>query len=215
MIHGDNKGVIIPPWVSPIQIVIIPIIYNKSKDQVLNYITQIQKIISPYFRIEVDYSNYNPGWKYNHWEKMGVPLKMEIGPRDQKNKTVIVCRRDTLEKIKIEINFDAESNLIDQLTNILKQIHQNLYETAKRKLYENVSRPKNWSEFKTNLEDKKICLIKWCGKTECEEIIKEKTTAKSLCIPDHADFILEIESDSQCIKCGSQAKTSCLFGRSY
>ena len=211
MTHGDDKGIIYPPRVAPLQIVIIPIVFKKSKDEVLTYINEVYVKLRKYFRIQVDMTNHTPGWKQNYWETMGVPIKLEIGPRDAINRTVRAVKRDTFEKLDIKV----DDNLEDQINKIFQDIHQNLYNRANEQLEKSVILPKDWNQFIDATNDHKLCLVPFCNRTECEELIKEESGAKSLCIPTDVEYILEIEEGTKCIKCDVEADTHCLFGRSY
>mgnify|MGYP005845765427 CR=1 FL=1 len=209
MTHSDDKGAIIPPKIASTQIIIIPILFKKNKDNTLKYINDIYKILSENFRIKIDNSDHNPGWKFNYWERLGTPIRIEIGPRDTKNNTLRICKRNTSEKIDIKFN----DKLIEEIYTIIEGMQVSLYTKALNKLNDGITYPKTLEEIIKFLDDKKICLIRWCEKTECEENIKEKTGAKSLCKPIENKYKLNL-SGLNCI-CGNYATTSCLFGRSY
>jgi len=210
MTHGDDKGIIFPPRVAPLQIVIIPILFKKKKDEVLAYIEEVYEMLKIHFRIKVDMSNHKPGWKQNYWETMGVPIKLEIGPKDAENRSIRVVRRDTFEKSDVEFGFGSRK----KLQSIFDDIYHNLYERARINLQESILKPESWDEFMNISNNKKLCLVPFCNKTECEETIKEESGAKSLCIPTDKEYIIDI-TGLKCIKCDSNAETHCLFGRSY
>lgn len=211
MTHGDDKGMIYPPKIAPIQIVIVPIWNKTNQNEVKLYGQQVVVALEHYHRVHYDLSDDTPGAKYNRWELIGVPIRVEIGPRDMRKGVVTCCRRDTGEKM--EIKFDE--NLNKNLWSIMEQISENLYQMASERLNSSVSKPENWNEFKECLENKKICLIPWCGTTNCEEQIKEETTAKSLCLPMEKVYQLDIKEESVCCHCSMKATSSCLFAKSY
>jgi prolyl-tRNA synthetase len=208
--HGDEKGIVYPPFVAPTQIAIIPIIFKNKKENVLSYATEVYEKLRKEYRIKLDTSDHNPGWKQNYWEMLGTPLRFEIGPRDTKNRTIRIVRRDTFEKI--DVPFDE--TFIDTLNKMLFQIHTNLYNIANNKLKESIVRITSWEDFMNNIENKKLCLAPFCNKTDCEILIKEKSGAKSLCIPIDSEYIIDI-TDKKCVKCNNIAVTHCLFGKSF
>lgn len=210
MYHSDNLGAVIPPKVANIQIVIIPIIIKES-ESVIEYSTTIANKLKHKFRIHVDNRNYKPGWKYNYWERHGVPLRIEIGPKDVKNNVITICRRNDQVKKVIDINEKLE-NLIE---NELDIIHTELYNLAINKLHNCLTKPNTWSEFVNNINNKKMCSILWCGQEECEDVIKNETKAKSLCQPLEKYYQLQINEYSTCLKCDKKAIATCIFGKSY
>jgi prolyl-tRNA synthetase len=210
MTHGDNKGMIYPPMVAPIQIVIIPIIFKDSKESVMNYINEVYEKLQQRFRVKVDTSNHKPGWKQNYWEVMGTPIRLEIGPHDVRNQTIRAVRRDTFEKVDVSITGNLTSDIYD----ILDSIHDNLYNRALQQLNESINRVQTWDEFIISTSQHNICLVPFCNETSCEEKIKEESGAKSLCIPTDRDYVIDV-MDKRCIRCDKAAATHCLFGRSY
>lgn len=215
MCHGDDKGPILTPSIAPIQIVIIPIIFKKTRDIVIGYAENIAKKLSNQFRVHIDMRDYTPGWKHNHWEVVGTPLRIEIGPRDVKNNTFVACRRDICEKSVISVS-DADDDLYTaEIYAIIININNSLYNNAHEKLVNSIAKPDNWNDFIDSVNNLKLCLIQWCNKTDCELEIKEKTGAKSLCIPTDEEFQLTITNQSICVHCGNPAVNSCLFGKSF
>jgi len=210
MTHGDDKGVIVPPYVAPIQIVIIPIPFKNKETQIMEYIEKLQYKLSSNFRVHVDNRNHKPGWKFNYWETMGVPVRLEIGPKDVANNKITVCKRNDFVKSTI----DNDNHLDEALRTIFANIHDQLYHKANVQLLSNISIPTNSGEFIKNLDNKKLCLIKWCNHEACEENIKEISKAKSLCIP--LDLEMKISDDvKKCIMCNRDATIEVLFGRSF
>lgn len=210
MTHSDNKGVVYPPIVAPIQIVILPIIFKDSKDSVMNYVQEVYTLLKQNFRVHVDINpHHNVGYKQNYWEVMGAPIKLEIGPKDCQKRTVRAVRRDSFEKT--DFNFDS---LTKDILTLFGQMHNNLYGRAETQLQNAINRVQTWAEFMTMTSNHQLCLVPFCNQVSCEDTIKEESGAKSLCIPTDPEYILNI-TDKVCIKCSSPANTHCLFGRSY
>lgn len=214
MVHSDNKGVIYPPDVAPTQIVIIPILFKKGVDEVLKYVDEVYNYLNGHFRVVVDNSKHNPGWKYNFWERHGVPLRIEIGPRDVKNQKIVVCRRDTGEKETIEFDDDVGTFLLTKF--MMDSIKENLYKTAETKMMDSIKYPTTYEEFQQDVLNKNMCLVPFCGKKGCENTIKEETTAKSLCIPsDKLNGSKLGDQCFKCFKCGQDTNLEVLFGKSF
>ncbi len=212
MVHGDDKGAVIPPFVAPCQIVIVPITFKDKKEGFDEYVTDVYNSLSPYYRVKIDKSNHRPGWKFNFWETRGVPIRIEIGPKDMEKNVVTVCRRDTFQKVPV--NFNAASMNHD-IEKIMAEMEQNLYDVASAKLNDSIKRPKTWAAFIDGIEEKKMCLIPWCNDRKCEEAIKEELAVKSLCVPVDPKYMIEGVTERLCVKCSSKAVTGCLFGKSY
>lgn len=207
MIHGDDQGAIIPPKIASIQMIIVPILFKNKKDIVNEYVKKVCDVLR--VKYKVDNGDHNPGWKYNYWERLGVPLRMEVGPRDAKNGEITVVKRNTGERI----TFKFDENINDRLNDILDNIQQELYENAKKRMIDCIERPGSWEQFENAIGDDKMCLIPWCNDVNCENDIKEKTFAKSLCIPTDIEYILN--KVGNCVHCGKMGTTICLFGKSY
>lgn len=206
MTHSDNHGIVFPPKIAPIQIVIIPIIFKDNKKQILDYAQSILNKLSPAFRIHVDSRNYTPGWKHNHWEMMGVPLRIEVGPRDIKDNTLRYVTRLAAQKHDI----DVSDQLVARLSFILNDIHHHLYERARTVLHDAIVSVTQIDEFADILLNKKMCLAPFCGGIQCEDLIKELTGAKSLCIPFEQD-----NNAGSCVICSNVTTERCLFGLSF
>ena len=216
MVHGDDKGFVLPPAVAQDQIVIVPVIFKKYKEETLEYIKKIYNDIKGNFRVKYDVSKHNPGWKYNYWELRGVPVRLEIGPKDMENNTIVIYRRDTNSKETYNAN-----ELITVLDNLLKTIQEDMLYSSQLKFFDNVHWCLDLDMMKNHIENKKIIYTMWCGKESCEKTIKDNTGAKSLCIPD--DNLLEqnINIDdkndlsTKCISCKEESVIKCLFGKSF
>jgi len=219
MIHGDNIGLVLPPKIAPIQVVIIPCGYNtkKAKDifeKLENTCHQLDiGLKANGIRSHIDMrDNYTPGWKFSHWELKGIPIRIEIGPRDMKNNQVTIYKRFTREKFTSDI-----SNISDKINVLLDQIQSDMLLITKDKYSDLIQTVREWSKFVLVLNDNKVILSPWCQKTECEDKIKINSSsngqmgAKALCIPFDSPNI----QNEKCIVCGENAKEFCLFGRSY
>ncbi|MEM3550266.1 MAG: proline--tRNA ligase [Candidatus Bathyarchaeia archaeon] len=209
MVHGDDRGLVLPPKIAPIQVVIVPIPYKDvDMTAILVKSGEILKKLQDagVYAMLDDRRGYTPGWKFNDWELKGVPLRLEIGPRDLKNGQVTLARRDTFEKLSVK-----EEEAVGAVKKLLEDIQKNLYERAKRFLEENITTVKSYEEFKDVLREKggfiRAC---WCSSQECEEKIKEETGATVRLIPFD-----EKEVFSKCIYCGGEAKEVAYFAKSY
>jgi prolyl-tRNA synthetase len=176
MVHGDDKGLILPPKIAPIEAVIVPIYYSDSdKEVVLQKIEDISQLLSNKgMDIYADTrEQYTPGWKFNEWELKGVPLRIEIGPRDIKKKKITIVRRDTFEKLEVE-----EELIYQEIKRISEDIQENLFKKAKDFMESHSADVDNYEDFKKVLDEKGGFLKAfWCSKQICEEKIKEETGA--------------------------------------
>lgn len=203
--HGDDKGVIIPPRIAPIQVVIIPIFKEENKDIVMKKSEEVRRLLEQnQVLVKLDRSDHTPGFKFNHWEVKGVPLRIEIGPKDVDKKQVTFARRDTGEKREV-----TDRDIISETITQLGSIQRNLFERAKDFLIEHTKEVRTYEEFKKYVSGNRI-LACWCGDQDCEEKIKEETGAKTFCIPRK-----EHEIFSPCIYCGKRATHVVYFGKSY
>jgi prolyl-tRNA synthetase len=189
--------------------VIIPIRYKDvGKDLVLAKAKNVYKKLQKHGISVVldDRTEYTPGWKFNEWELKGVPIRIEIGPRDVKQKQVTLARRDTFEKITIK-----EEKTTSAVAELLEKIQKNLFERAKKLLMENITSVKTYDDFKKTLKTKggfiRAC---WCSEPACEEKIKEETGATIRLIPFEKE-----EPFSNCLYCNKEAKKVVYFGRAY
>jgi prolyl-tRNA synthetase len=209
MLHSDDKGLVLPPRVAPIQAVVVPIYYkDEDRDKVLSKAKEIVNLLTEKgVSIHLDDRiEYTPGWKFNEWEMKGVPTRIEIGPRDIAAAQVIVSRRDTGGKSVVKM-----ANLSQEMVKILESLQADLYERAKRQLEENIRTVRSYDEFKKTLETKggfvRAC---WCGKSECESKIKEDTGATIRTVP-----LQKEEPFGDCVLCGEKAKDVVYFARAY
>ena len=205
MAHGDNRGLKLPPKVAPIQVVIVPIAMHK--EGVEDKAKEIYEVLNKNFRTELDLrDNYSTGYKFNDWELRGVPVRIELGPRDIENGVCVVVRRDTLEKTTVKLD-----ELQEKVEELLDDIQKNMYNECVKRVEERTTVAKNMDEFEKNInENQGYVKAMWCGKEECENKIKEITGAHSRCIP----FEQEKISD-HCVCCGEKAEKMVVWGRQY
>lgn len=203
-IHGDDRGLVLPPKVAPNKIVVVPIIFKKDKTRVLKSVTSVVSKLKKYDVILDDREGYSAGWKFHEWELKGIPVRIEIGPKDVVKKQVVLVRRDTNEKKIVKI-----ASLVKTVDKILDEIQDNLYDKAKKFLNKSIVNVKNLTELKNVVNSKKIGKANWCGNLGCEENIKDKTSAKSL----NSEF--NKKGKGTCFACSAKAKYITYFGKSY
>ena len=205
MAHGDNRGLKLPPRVAPIQAVIVPI--AQHKEGVLDRANELLKELSKDYRVKLDdRDQVSPGFKFNDWEMRGVPVRIELGPRDIENNKCIVVRRDTSEKIEVSLN-----ELQTKLNDILEEIQTNMFNMVKENTIKRTTVALNMDEFKHNLEvNQGYIKAMWCGDADCEEKIHDETGAKSRCIPFNEEHLSDV-----CVYCGKPAKYMVFWGRQY
>ncbi|NRD79261.1 proline--tRNA ligase [Bacillus sp. BRMEA1] len=204
MVHGDDRGLVIPPKAAPTQVMIVPI--AQHKEGVLDFSYDLKQSLSRVARVDIDASDKKPGWKFNEYEMKGIPVRLEVGPKDIENKQVVLVRRDTLEKVVVPMD-QLETKLVE----LLDDIQANLYNKALNHREERTSVALTLPELKETLESKPgFIKAMWCGELACEEKIKEDTTATSRCIP----FEQEQLSD-KCVCCGKEAKQMVYWAKAY
>ncbi|MCX8150105.1 MAG: proline--tRNA ligase [Candidatus Bathyarchaeota archaeon] len=209
MVHGDDKGLVLPPKVAPIQVVIVPIPYKGADAEAISSKAKevAAKLQARGISVVLDErAEYTPGWKFNQWELKGVPLRIEIGPRDLKQQQVTIARRDTGQKIAVK-----EEEIFATVEKLFEDIQNNLFEKAKVALAEKTFTVQNYEEFKRIVaEIGGFLKVAWCGSSECETKIKDETGATIRVRP------LENEKPTvTCIRCGQKAKEMVFFARSY
>lgn len=206
MTHGDDRGLKLPPKIAPIQVIIIPIA-SKNKETVLNKAYEIFSQLKPYFRVEMDdRDEYTPGWKFNEWEMKGVPLRLEIGPKDVEKHQVVLVRRDTGEKISVD-----ELEINNTIKSLLAEIQNNMFKQAKEFMDNNIREAENMEEFKKIIDEKKgFIKAHWCENGGCEKYIKEHTGATLRCIPFEQDNTV-----GKCVVCGKESRKVVFFAKSY
>jgi len=207
MVHGDDKGLVLPPKVAPMQVVIVPIYRNdEDKNIVLSKVEEIQNELElKDIRVHVDdREGLSPGYKFNDWELKGVPLRIEIGPKDIKNQNVVVAKRYNLEKISLGFTE------IEKISIILDEIQVEMLKKAKEQAANNALNISDYSEFKSKIEKGGFFNSPWCGKVECEDKIKEETGAEIRVIPFNSENITK-----ECIYCKNQSVSIPIFARGY
>ena len=205
MAHGDNRGLKLPPKVAPIQVIMVPV--AQHKEGVLEKVNEVYESLKKDYRVKVDdRDNYSTGFKFNDWEMRGVPLRIEMGPRDIENGVAVLVRRDTAEKETVEL-----SKLNERIGELLDTIQKDMFEACAKVREQRTSVAQTLDEIKEIL-DKNQGYVKtmWCGNVECENKIKEVTGAHSRCIP----FVQEKLGDT-CPVCGKKADIMIVWGRQY
>jgi prolyl-tRNA synthetase len=204
MVHGDDNGLVLPPRIAPTQLAILPI--SMHKEGVLEKARELKDRLSKKFRVILDDSDKMPGWKFSEYEMKGVPVRLEIGPKDMEKNQVVLVRRDTREKI-----FVAMDELEVKLSELLDSLQQALFDKAKEMRDKKTYIATNLDEFmKTAQETPGFIKAMWCEDRACEDMIKEKTSATARCIP----FQQEAVSD-KCVCCGKPAKHMLYWGKAY
>ncbi|MGY5150363.1 MAG: proline--tRNA ligase [Candidatus Nitrosopumilus sp. bin_68KS] len=207
MAHGDDKGLVLPPNVAPTQVVIIPIYKNEEgKEKVLSKVEEIKKELeTKEIRVHVDdRSELSPGYKFNDWELKGVPLRIEIGPKDIEKQSIVIAKRYNREKSTLSFNE------IENVFTILKEIQNEMLKNAKEQAKKNTMDISDYSKFKSKIEKGGFFNAPWCGKLECEEKIKEETGADIRVIPFDSE-----NSNEKCMYCQEQSVSIPIFARGY
>ena len=205
MTHGDNRGIIIPPMIAPTQVNILELFSNKNP-LVKEKAIEIEKKLKRIFRVKVDSSDKGPGFKASFSEIQGIPLRIEVGPRDLANNEVTIVRRDILEKSLVNINKVKET-----VKKLLKEIQENLLNSAQERLNQNTVRAKNYEELKVFIKQRKFVIIPFAGNGKDEEKIKEETGASTRCMP----FGSISKKPLKCFFTGKFTKKLVLFAKSY
>ena len=205
MAHGDNRGLKLPPKFAPIQAVIVPIAMHK--EGVIEKAQEIFESLNKKIRVKLDdREQYSTGYKFNDWEMRGVPVRIELGPKDIEKGKCVLVRRDTSEKIEVE--FKDVQNKIEE---ILDLIQKNMYDICLERMKEKTSIAHNMEEFKTNLQNNQgLIKTMWCGSAECEDKIHDETGAKSRCMPFEQENL-----GNKCVYCGKEAHKMVIWARQY
>lgn len=207
MMHGDDNGLVLPPRIAPVQVVFVPIYFSDSMDTVVRKVRELGEKLSE-FRVELDLrETQTAGWKFNEWEMKGVPLRVEVGPKDIKKEQVVIVRRDTREKL-----FVPEGRLVETVRDLLSDIQKAMFQKALRFREENTVRTDDYGEFRTIMETRRgFVKSGWCGDAGCEARVKEETKATIRCIPfDGCD-----EEKGRCLACGRPAQCTVYLARAY
>ena len=207
MVHSDNKGLVLPPKAAENKLVIIPILFEKTKDKVLEKVAELEKELEKFDPLVDAREEYSPGWKFHEWELKGIPLRIEIGPKDLEKDQVVVARRDTGEKAFVPIK-----KLQSEVQILLDKVQHDLFAKAKKFLDESIVEVSSMKELQDAIKNKKLAKVLFCCNPGCEDEIKDKTSgATSRCIP-FEDFD---KHDGKCIHCGKEARSKVFFSKSY
>lgn len=205
MSHGDDYGLILPPAVAPVQVVIVPV--AQHKEGVLEAAARLKERIGKLYRVKLDDSDNSPGWKFNQYEMKGVPLRVEIGPKDIENNQCVIVRRDNHEKTFVSLD-----NLENELARLTKELEQALFDKAKANMESKTETLAAMEEIIASATTKDgFIKTLWCGDEECEKVMKEKAGLTSRCMP----FGEQDDIDGVCPVCGKKAKHRVIWGKAY
>ena len=205
MVHGDDSGLVLPPRVAPVQVDIIPVMQKKAG--VLEKAAEVkEKLINAGFRVKVDDSDKNPGWKFSEQEMRGIPVRIEMGPRDIEANQAVIVRRETREKTVVSID-----ELDVKVKEILDTMQVEMLERARKHRDAHTYVATDYEEFKQTVANKPgFVKAMWCGNEECEDKIKEDTTATSRCMPFNQEKLSDV-----CVCCGKPATKMVYWGKAY
>jgi prolyl-tRNA synthetase len=204
MVHGDNSGLVLPPMIAPTQVMVVPI--AQHKEGVLDKAYEVKKSLESNFRVKVDDTDKSPGWKFSEQEMRGIPVRIELGPKDIEANQAVIVRRDTREKIVV--SFDELEVRLDE---VLKMMQKEMLERARTHRDAHTYVATDFEEFKDTIKNKPgFVKAMWCGDVACEEKIKEETTATSRCMPFEQE-----EISKTCVCCGKPAKSMVYWGKAY
>lgn len=204
MVHGDDNGLVLPPYVAPIQAVVIPV--AQQKPGVIPAARELEKVLKEAgVRVYLDESDKTPGWKYSEYEMKGVPVRVEIGPRDIENGVVTLAKRNTGEKITVK-----KEEVAEKVVELMDIIHKEMYEKAHRYLLDHVTEVRSLPEMEKALNKGGYSKMMWCGEQACEDKVKELYQATARCMPFN-----QMPFDETCPICGKKAKKVVLFAKAY
>ena len=205
MVHGDNSGLVLPPRIAPLQIMVIPI--QQKKEGVLDKAYELKQILSAKgFSVKVDDSEKSPGWKFSEQEMRGIPVRIEVGPKDIEAGSCVICRRDTREKYQVPFE-----QLSEKMAEILETMQKEMLERARAHRDAHTYTAANMEELENIFIDKAgFVKAMWCGEQACEDVIKEKLSVTSRCMPFEQEKIGET-----CVCCGKPAKKMVYWGKAY
>ncbi len=204
MVHGDDNGLVLPPYVAPIQVVVIPI--AQQKPGVIPAAREVYKDLADAgLRVKIDESDKTAGWKFSEYEMKGIPLRVELGPRDIENGVVTIAKRHNGEKISVK-----REELVETINRLIPEIHKEMYEKALKYLLEHVTEVHSVEELNAALEKGGYAKMMWCGEQACEDKVKEMFQATARCMPFN-----QIAFDETCPICGKKAKKVVLFAKAY
>jgi len=205
-VHGDDRGAVLPPKIAPVQAVIVPILFEKTKDTVLKKAREIKESLKDFSVLFDDRDECTSGWKFNEWEMKGVPLRIEVGPRDLEKNQVVLVRRDNGQK-----EFADIKGLNKKVSEVLDRIQNDMFEKSKSMTLKNTVDAADMKGLKKAIGSGKMADAVWCKSAECEAAVKEKTEgAKIICIP-----LEEPKKKGKCVCCGKSSDTHVLIAKSY
>ena len=205
MLHSDDKGLVLPPRIAREKVVIVPILFEDSKKKVLEKAREMSKTLKKFNAFVDERDHYSAGWKFNEWELKGVPIRVEIGPKDLEKKQAVLVRRDNAQKKIVKI-----AGIEKEISKELGEMQASMLGKARKLLDAGMAEAKDWQEMKSLLEQKKMVLVHFCNRVSCEKEIKEETTATARCIP-----FKEKKTSGKCVKCGSPAQQKVIFAKAY
>jgi prolyl-tRNA synthetase len=207
--HGDDKGLVLPPKVAPNKVVIVPIIFEKEKEHIISKAKELGVLLKEFDTLVDARDEYTSGWKFNEYELKGVPLRIEIGPKDIAKEQVIVVRRDSGEKEAVPL-----ASLRERVAYLLEDIQEALFVKAALRIRGDMVKAAEFSTFTRAIEERKMVFAAHCGEEDCEFVIKEKTAASARCIPLDAQMA-QPETGALCVHCSKPAKYNLYFARAY
>tara|TARA_Y100000590_G_scaffold324045_1_gene367551 strand:- start:1413 stop:2039 length:627 start_codon:yes stop_codon:yes gene_type:complete len=208
MVHGDDNGLVLPPRVAPIQVIIIPIYYSDEDKEKIKSVSNdiLEKLQASNIRVQIDNrEQLTPGFKFNDWEMKGIPLRIEIGPKDLEKNKVTFARRHNRQKDEQDID-----GLVERVVSELDKIHDDMFADAQKILDDKTINVETYDEFKVELEKGRLIKAPLCDNPNCEEKIKEETSADVRVITDDSQ-----DKSSKCIKCQNNSVLRPLFARGY
>jgi prolyl-tRNA synthetase len=220
--HGDDKGLVLPPSIAPNKVAVVPIIFEKEKEAIVKAAEKAGELLKEFSPILDTRDEYTSGWKFNEYELRGVPLRVEVGPKDIAKHQAVVIRRDTGAKEPVPL-----AQLRHRVKELLAEIQQGLYDKAKGRIEADIVDVKSFAEFEEAIQARKTAFAPHCGDDECEFVIKEKTAATARCIPlsreqhevrqakEEAKRHAEPAKGVKCIHCEKPAKYNAYFARAY
>ena len=203
MTHGDDRGLVLPPAVAPVQVIIVPI--APHREGVTEAVEELKEKLQSQFRVKVDNSENSPGWKFSQYEMKGVPIRIEIGPRDIQNGSCVLVRRDTQQKITV-----ATEGIVEAVACEMKALEENLFANALKNRQEHTYECSDYESLKEASKLPGFFKAMWCGSSECEEKLKEELDISSRNIPFEEDNL-----SSHCVYCGKEAKHMVYWGKAY
>lgn len=205
MAHGDDKGLVLPPKVAYNKLVIIPLLFKGKEEKVLKKTKEISKKFEKYNPI-LDDRDHTPGWKFSEWELKGIPIRIEIGPKDLEKSQVTLVRRDNGKKVEVK-----EKDLVKEVEETLSDIQNSLFKKAKNNFDERIIEVKNVNELKKTISNQRVAKTFFCESSKCEEDMgKQIEGAKSINMPFE-----KIQKEGKCVSCNKPTKTICYFGKTY